>query len=139
MAHPNPLVERLAQHARADPARVAAVRGASRVTYAVLLTRAEQAAEVLRRASANERSVVGIVRTGELEHLVWTIGAGIVGAASVAIPVHASDAERDATARVTGATHIAGDGGVQSLGTVPPQLTARGALLFTTSGTTGAP
>ncbi|MEL6905601.1 MAG: AMP-binding protein, partial [Planctomycetota bacterium] len=139
MAHPNPLVECLAQHAREEPARVALVRGGSSVHYASLLERAERAGGELRRASADERSVVGVACTDEIEHLVWTIAAGIVGAASVAIPVHASAEERDATARVCGVTHVALDDAVRDLGAASRPLSVRGALLFATSGTTGAP
>ncbi|MEO0813245.1 MAG: hypothetical protein AAFY60_10315, partial [Myxococcota bacterium] len=52
-------------------------------------------------------TVLGIACEDEVEHLVVSLAANACGAASIALPLHATDAERDALAAQAGVPALA--------------------------------
>lgn len=141
------LVGRLMRHARHSPSHEAVVTPSLRLTYAGLAALVAAQARRLREAGVSRDAVVGIACPDEVQHLVLCLAAASVGAASCAVPTRESDRLRQELLDRCGVTHRLGpevairpgDPLPASTGEDLPDAAGDGAMLFSTSGTTGEP
>lgn len=136
---------RLRRYAREVPGRYAVIDAAGTWSYGELDARVDEASEWLAAAGLGAADVVGVACDGDREHLVTTLALARLGAASVALSLHASDAERARLLERVGATAVV-RADVERLAGVTPlpdvghhRAVAAAKLLFATSGTTGEP
>lgn len=131
------LVGRLQAHALRDARACAIAQRAVRLSYAELLQRVREQAELLARAGVTVTSTVGIACADELEHLILCLAVAALGATSCTVPGHAGSKERDGLLARAGVHVVAGAAG-ELVAVGEPRNTFGGAsFLFATSGTTG--
>jgi long-chain acyl-CoA synthetase len=140
------LVGRLLRHARQGPSHEAVATPRLRLTYAELAALVAAQARRLRDAGVSRDAVVGIACPDDVQHLLLCLAAAAVGAASCTIPSREGERQRQELLDRCGVTHRLGPADAIRPGDPLPASTAAdlpdggdAAVLFSTSGTTGAP
>lgn len=135
------LHSRLEHHAASDPARAAIVSAQQTLSYGDLAGRVALQAQRLAEAGLGADAVIGIRGADDIPHLILCLAASRVGATSVTIPDHETQAVQDALADRCGVTIVIDAAAALKSTTDATATTPRlaGTLLFATSGTTGNP
>lgn len=135
------LYTRLAQHADGDPARAAIVSAEQTLSYGDLARLVALQAQRLTEAGLGADAVIGIRCGDDVSHLVLCLAASQIGATSVTIPDHETQAVQEALADRCGVTIVIdAAAAVRSTPSAKASLPGlAGTLLFATSGTTGNP
>ncbi|MBN50111.1 MAG: hypothetical protein CMN85_11255 [Spongiibacteraceae bacterium] len=139
------LIGRLFEHAaeRADHPAIATTDVS--ITYARLARLVVAQASLLQQTGVVRGSTVGIRCDDEISHLLLCLAAIYCGATSCTIPSHESDTQQNALIERCGATRVLERRDVPDFGQLDellpkaPASESQASILFSTSGTTGAP
>lgn len=148
------LITRLLHHAEADPDREALVTTTMAVTYAELVQHTQATVQRLSAAGISKNAIVGIRCPDDVQHFMQTLATIHIGATCFSIPSHETRECQASLIRQCRATHVINGDAIEQTdsedpgdaieqtdsedpGDATPLTEAR--LLFSTSGTTGAP
>ena len=143
---PESLNGRLIHHAETKPDHDAIISPSLKISYFQLKQLIEVQAAIFLQDGISCDSVIGIKCASDIEHLILTLAAISIGATSFTIPSHEEDLVQNAISNNCGATMIVDDNNAIDLkkfanspNTSRLDSKKTACLLFSTSGTTGAP
>ncbi len=138
------LSARLSYHALSRPHSPAVVSTRRNWSYRELWQRVQQEMLRIRDSHLPNNATVGLFCDNDVEHLVLSLAVDGLGLTACSIPDYESQSTQERMAKQAGITHRLSctgaclrDVGYEKAGLIEPALDAR--MLFSTSGTTGAP
>lgn len=142
---PGSLIERLLYHAEMHPDHDAIVSQTARLSYVQLAQLVRSQVNRFNDAGIKADAVIGIKCADDSQHLVLCLAAVYMGATSCTVPSYEPVENQETVVESCGVSYVA-DGTAfvnepssAELLEASPEVAAKASLLFSTSGTTGAP